>query len=91
LEHSDICVITVTDTFDTKLFVQSKSLEIAFQIDLYNQIASMAFMPLQNSKFFACGGLYALALLVNWSSVKNLQAGHRKKANLRVKQAGHRI
>ena len=58
---------------------KSKSLEIAFQIDLYNQIASMAFMPLQNSKFFDCVGQYALALLVNWSSVKNLRAATEKR------------
>ena len=37
----------------------------------------MAFMPLQNSKFFACGGQYPLALLVNLSSVKNLGGNER--------------
>jgi len=61
---------------------------------LYYQIASMAFMPLQNSKFFACGGQHPLALLVNLSSVKNLGGNERateKMASLRAKRAGHRI
>ena len=51
----------------------NNSKSFKYHVIMY-EIASMAFMPLQNSKFFACGGMYALALLVNWSSVKNLRA-----------------